>query len=133
MFYDIYVSLCRKVGVSPSKAAEDIGLSRTSVNKWKNGTVPSGATINKLADYFGVSVDYILNGEKAPAEGGDRFSEDELIRLNADELDFLREIREKPEMKIMFSVTKNATKEDLIKAIKIIEALKPSKEENNGL
>ena len=108
-------------------------MSRTSVNKWKNGTVPSGATINKLADYFGVSVDYILNGEKAPAEGGDRFSEDELIRLNADELDFLREIREKPEMKIMFSVTKNATKEDLIKAIKIIEALKPSKEENNGL
>ena len=51
-----------------------------------------------------------------------------MIRLDADELEFLREIRERPEMKVMFSVTKNVTKEDLIKAIKIIEALKNTEE-----
>lgn len=65
VFYDIYVSLCKQKGVSPSKAAEENGLNRTSVVKWKSGTVPSGDTLNKLSRYFGVSMDYLLgNGQK---------------------------------------------------------------------
>lgn len=60
VFYDIYVDLCTQKGVSPSKAAEENGLSRTSVVKWKNGSVPSGATLQKLAQYFGVSLDCFL-------------------------------------------------------------------------
>ena len=65
MFYDIYVNLCNQKGISPSKAAESVGLSRTSVVKWKAGTIPSGATLNVLAQFFNVSVDRLLgNGQK---------------------------------------------------------------------
>lgn len=64
MFYEIYSDLCKSKGVSLSKAAEQIGLSRTSVVKWKSGTTPSGATLTKIADYFGVSVDYLLGNEQ---------------------------------------------------------------------
>lgn len=64
MFYDKYSRLCDEKGISKSKAAEQIGLSRTSVVKWKSGTIPSGATLNKIADYFGVSVDYLLGNEQ---------------------------------------------------------------------
>lgn len=67
MFYDIYIGLCAQKGVSPSKAAEENGLSRTSVVKWKNGSVPSGATLQKLAVYFGVSLDYFLKEQQTPA------------------------------------------------------------------
>ena len=69
MFYDIFVTLCRGQGISPSKAAEAVGLSRTSVVKWKNGSVPSGATAQKIAAYFDVSVDFLLGDaqKKAPA------------------------------------------------------------------
>ena len=41
-----------------------MGLSRTSVVKWKAGSVPTGATLNKIAAYFGVSVDYLLGNEQ---------------------------------------------------------------------
>lgn len=64
MFVELYTKLCRAKGVSPSKAAEQMGLSRTSVVKWKAGSVPTGATLNKIADYFGVSVDYLLGNEQ---------------------------------------------------------------------
>lgn len=71
MFYEVYSNLCKDKGISLSKAAEQIGLSRTSVVKWKAGTTPSGATLNKIARYFGVSVDYLLGNEqkeKAPSQ-----------------------------------------------------------------
>lgn len=82
MFFDIYSQLCAQKGVSLSKAAEENGLSRTSVVKWKNGSTPSGATIQKLAAYFDVSVDYLLGNtdkkEKAPAEEGGGITDEEL-------------------------------------------------------
>ena len=72
MFYDNFVRCCNSVNKSPSAVAADIGLSRASVNGWKNGKNPTDANLAKIADYFGVSVDYLLGKteqkEKAPAE-----------------------------------------------------------------
>lgn len=48
--------LCGEKGVSISKAVESIGLSRSSVTTWKNGSKPTPATLQKLADYFGKDV-----------------------------------------------------------------------------
>ena len=63
-FYGKYVEMCNKVGKSPSAVAIDIGLSKTSVHRWKNGGSPTDATISKLASYFGVSVTYLLGKEE---------------------------------------------------------------------
>lgn len=64
MFYDVFSSLCAERGISVSKATENIGLNRAAVAKWKKGAVPVGATLQKFADYFGVTTDYLLNGEQ---------------------------------------------------------------------
>lgn len=61
MFFDKFSSLCKEKGISCSKAVESIGLNRTVVIKWKNGSIPSGSTLTKLAAYFDVSVDYLLD------------------------------------------------------------------------
>ena len=60
MFYDVFLRLCASKSVSPSKAAEAVGLNRAAVAKWKNGATPSAVTAIKLADYFGVTTDYLL-------------------------------------------------------------------------
>ena len=60
VFFDIFKDLCNKRGISTYKACTDIGLNRSSVAKWKAGSIPNGATLNLLADYFGVSTDYLL-------------------------------------------------------------------------
>lgn len=67
MFYDVFLRLCASKNVSPSKAAEAVGLNRAAVAKWKNGATPSAVTAIKLADYFGVTTDYLL-GKPAQKE-----------------------------------------------------------------
>lgn len=62
MFYDVYAELCKQINLSDSKVAEAIGLNRSAVVKWKKGATPAGPTIQKLADYFGVTADYLLGG-----------------------------------------------------------------------
>lgn len=71
MVYDKFCDLCSQKGVSPSKAAMDAGFSKSLISKWKSKQeiVPSSEVLQKIADYFGVSVDYILGKEKQPTEG----------------------------------------------------------------
>lgn len=65
MFYDLFCDLCKKKGVSPTRATIEIGLSRTIGTKWKNtGATPQGDTLQKIAAYFGVTTDYLLGNEQ---------------------------------------------------------------------
>lgn len=63
-FYDKFSELCAQRGVSPSSVAKAIGLTTANPTYWKRGSIPKGDTLQKLADYFGVSVDYLLGSEK---------------------------------------------------------------------
>nr|DAG80233.1 MAG TPA: helix-turn-helix domain protein [Caudoviricetes sp.] len=49
----------------------DAGFSKSLISKWKSKQeiVPSSEVLQKIADYFGVSVDYLLGKEKQPTEG----------------------------------------------------------------
>lgn len=82
MFFDIFYDLCKKKGISCKKAAEDIGLSNSITTKWKKtGATPGGDTLNRIANYFGVSTDYLLGKEskKAPTAAGERSVSDDDI------------------------------------------------------
>ena len=76
MFYDVYCALCEKNGLTPSGAASKIGFNRASVTVWKNtGKAPKQELLLKIADFFGVTTDYLLTGDenkKAPTHEGER-------------------------------------------------------------
>ena len=83
VFYDRFVQLCEQNGVSPSRAAIEAGLSKSTVTKWKTtpDSEPTGTAIKKLSEYFGISISELLGEDtkKAPAETGKRsVSDDEL-------------------------------------------------------
>lgn len=66
MFFDVFQSLCEKKGISCKKAVEEIGLSNSIATKWKRtGAIPKGETINRIAEYFGVTADYLLGKSQA--------------------------------------------------------------------
>lgn len=95
MFFDVYSDLCAKKGVSPKKAAVEIGLSNSITTKWKKTqATPSTDTLAKIADYFDVSINYLLErdndellaeGEllklKSPVVGGKPLTEKEQIAV----------------------------------------------------
>lgn len=62
MFWDNFVALCNENGTKPNPVAKELGISSGSVTFWKNGKVPHHSTLLKIADYFDVSVDYLLTG-----------------------------------------------------------------------
>lgn len=64
MFYDNYLRLCNQKGVSASGAALEMGLSRAAVTGWAQGKVPRDATLRRIADYFGVSVEELTRDQK---------------------------------------------------------------------
>ena len=68
VFYNNYIRFCAKVGKSPSAVAEEIGLYKSTVTNWKNrGTKPTDATLQRVADYFGVTVEELLEENRKPA------------------------------------------------------------------
>ena len=100
MFYNLYCALCEQKGVSPSRAALDIGISKSLPTSWKTtGTKPKSEILTKIADYFGVSVDYLLGNEKsAPAGDGETAEmseEDAQMKALADKIGQLSESKRK--------------------------------------
>lgn len=64
MFFDKFKTLCDIKGVSPTRAATEIGLSNATATKWKKTkATPDGSTIYKVCEYFGIGVDYFLGSE----------------------------------------------------------------------
>ena len=59
-FYSKIITLCQEKGVSRSRMADDIGISRSTPKDWETRkTKPQFATLKKIADYFGVPVSYL--------------------------------------------------------------------------
>lgn len=82
MFYDVYLSLCKRNSKKPSVVAAELGINKSNVSNWKNnGYTPRGEVLQKIADYFGVTTDYLLTGEKtkkAPTDGERIVSDDDI-------------------------------------------------------
>lgn len=72
-FYQVFLKYCNKKGIAPSRAALNIGLSKTAANGWKDGSIPSDANIAKLAELFGITYEEFQDEIKkeAPTEIGE--------------------------------------------------------------
>lgn len=66
VFFERFSELCKERNETPNSVAKKIGVSSGSVTAWKNGTEPRNTTIIKIADYLGVSTDYLLGNVNDP-------------------------------------------------------------------
>lgn len=63
--YSNFEKILKQKKLSSYKVAKEAGVTQTSLSNWKNGkSVPSTTTLQKIADYLGVTVDYLMNGEE---------------------------------------------------------------------
>lgn len=112
--YERIMELCSARKITPYRMCKDIGMQPSVITDLKMGRRKTvhAETAGKIAEYFNVSTDYLLGKEKSSATEAD----DELNEV-------LEELKNRPEMRMLFSLAKGATKEDIEKAVKIIEAL----------
>ena len=74
-------------GIQQKELAIDLNVSQPTISDWESGRkVPSAKSTQKLADYFGVTIDYLLGRtdqkEKLPTENGE-LSSAEMELVNA--------------------------------------------------
>ncbi len=66
MFWERLLTMCEKQKCRPNTIAKNIGLSTATATKWKNGAIPNGEALARIADYLDCSVDYLLGRTDNP-------------------------------------------------------------------
>lgn len=67
-------ALIKLSGINNTKLAAAIGVSNSLITSWRRGEkVPSAENLDKLATYFGVTVDSLLGREEPLEDNGNEF------------------------------------------------------------
>ncbi|MEA5003815.1 MAG: helix-turn-helix transcriptional regulator [Christensenella sp.] len=68
MFIERLNELLKEKGVSAHKMSLELGLGKNAYTHWRDrGNLPSGDVLDKIADYFEVSTDYLLGRTENPS------------------------------------------------------------------
>lgn len=76
-------SLCKSHGISMNKLEETLGFGKGYISKLGSST-PNTAKIKQIADYFNVTVDYLMTGEEK--------KDDPYVITSKDERDIARDL-----------------------------------------
>lgn len=67
--YEIYCKLRDAKGVKDADVARDANVTKSTFSDWKNGrSEPKNDKLQKIADYFGVTLDYLMTGKESNIE-----------------------------------------------------------------
>lgn len=103
------IELRRQLGCSQQQLAEATGLSRSAIGMYETGKrEPDMDTLRLFSDFFKVDMNTLVSPPS-----------DETSELN----ELLETLRGREDMRMLFKLAKNATPEDVRKAVRIIEAL----------
>lgn len=83
-------SLAKKRGKSIQDIAEELGFSKNLFYRWKTSE-PKARDLEKVADYFGVSVDYLLGREEQTKKDPLTYYRMDTSGMTEDQIKILRE------------------------------------------
>ena len=101
--YEIYCKLRDSKGTKDSDVAKATGITKSTFSDWKNGrSNPKDAKLQKIADLFGVTAEYIRTGKNT----NEYYTNNETAQV-------AQEIFENKELKALFDVQKDMDPDDL--------------------
>ncbi|MDY5031292.1 MAG: helix-turn-helix transcriptional regulator [Blautia sp.] len=115
--YEIFEQLLQSYGITAYKFCKETGISQSTISTWKTKrNLISGELAKRIAEYFKVSVDYLMTGEEK--EGGEKYY------LNDETAQVAQEIFENRELRVLFDAARDASPEDLQTTYNMLMALK---------
>lgn len=98
--YEIFEQLLQKHNVTSYKVAKEAGVTQTALSNWKAGkSTPTTKTLQKIADYFGVTIDYLMTGKEKEESVG-YYTNEETAKL-------AQEMFEDEDMRSLFDMKRN--------------------------
>ena len=74
--YEIFLKLLEEKGVSAYKVGKATGIAGSTFTDWKTGrSAPKQDKLQKIADYFGVTLDYLMTGEEQNSPYSDNMAD----------------------------------------------------------
>ena len=115
--YEVFEQLLQKFGVTTADVCKATGIGQSTMSNWKSRrNLISGKNAQLIADYFGVSVDYLMTGKEK--EGGEQYY------INDETASIAQEIFDNKELRLLFDAAKDAQPEDLQTVHQMLLALK---------
>lgn len=115
--YEVFEQLLQKFGVTTADVCKATGIGQSTMSNWKSRrNLISGKNAQLIADYFGVSVDYLMTGKEK--EGGEKYY------INDETASIAQDIFENKELRLLFDAAKDAQPEDLQTVHQMLIALK---------
>ena len=112
IFSENLTKLLQRCGKTQMQLANSLDVSKSTVSSWCSGSkMPRMGKIDEIAAWLSVSRSELIEENNGAADNGDVS-------------DLLEALRTRPEMRMLFSVSNDASKEDIEKAVAIIEALR---------
>ena len=109
MFWTNYQFLCNQVGKAPSAVAAELGITSGTVTGWKKkGIIPSKKYLDKIAEYFGVSVTDLLGEKISPPDKSDGTIRKEFV--------VREDLRDNYAFRILYDTLEGATDADMLEA-----------------
>lgn len=104
--YDIFEKLMKANGYTAYKVSVETGIAQSTLSDWKKGkSTPKTDKLQKIADLFGVSLEYLTTGEEK--------EDSETYYLNDDARELAQFMFENPEYKVLFDASRKVKKEDI--------------------
>lgn len=114
--YEIFEKLMKQKGLRIADVAKGSGVSATTLYEWKAGKyTPKAEKLRLIADFFGVSVDYLMTGDQETPQG---------YYTDPDTAKTAQRIFKDPHMRILFDAAEDARPEDLDMAAALLRRMK---------
>ena len=114
--YQIFADLMKKKGVKSADVSRATGISNTTLSAWKRGEyAPKADKLQILADYFGVTLEYMMTGDQETEAG--YYTDPETAKV-------AQEILDDPHLRALFSAARDSRPEDLETAAALLRRFK---------
>lgn len=121
--YEIFEQLLQKFGVTTADVCKATGIGQSTMSNWKaRRNLISGKNAQLIADYFEVSVDYLMTGKEK--EGGETYY------LNDETKEIAQEIFINKELRMLFDVSRKASPEQLNAFYNLIKTMQDTEKGN---
>ena len=108
--YEVYAKVRDSMGLTDYRVSKETGINPATFSEWKKGKYrPKTEKIKQLADFLGVSVEYITTGKDQPKEStsGEKYYFDDESAAYADFL------HKNPDYKVLFDASRKVKPEDI--------------------
>lgn len=84
--YERIAKLCKKKGIAITALEKELGFGRGLIGKWQNKTSPNTTKLQKIADYFNVTMDYLVTGKETEWNPGLTKKDEKDIKKKLDDI-----------------------------------------------